>query len=129
MGKILCLQSSRLDDSSCTFNKYHETKGVFYRHICSSCFTQDAKVSTHSASDCKISVNRLTLGIVKRAHLQPDHVQEDLLHISKNNATFVHRNVGKIVNKQYPCRFVYSQSGSDLNILKQEMWATRGRTG
>ena len=42
------------NDNTCTFNKNHETKGVFYRHICSSCFTQDG--STHSASDCKKSV-------------------------------------------------------------------------
>ena len=64
--------------------------------------------------------------MVKKAHLQPDHVQNNFfLHISKNNAMCVHSNVGKIVNKQYPCRFVYSQSGSDLNILKQEISATR----
>ena len=41
------------NNNSYTFNKYHETKGAFYRHICSSCFTQEGKVSTHSASDCK----------------------------------------------------------------------------
>ena len=44
------------NDNSCTFTKYHETKGVFYKHICSYCFAQDGKVSTHSASDCKKSV-------------------------------------------------------------------------
>ena len=44
------------NDNSCTFTKHHETKGVFYRHICSSCFAQDGKVSTHSASDCQKSV-------------------------------------------------------------------------
>ena len=43
------------NDNSGTFNKQHETKGVFYKHICSSCFTQEGKVSTHSASDCKKS--------------------------------------------------------------------------
>ena len=42
--------------NSCTFNKHHETKGVFYRHICSSCFAQEGKVSIHSASDCKKSL-------------------------------------------------------------------------
>ena len=41
------------NDNTCTFNKHHETKGAFYRHICSSCFTQKGKVSTHSVSDCK----------------------------------------------------------------------------
>ena len=25
--------------------KNHETKGVFYRHICSSCFAQDGKIA------------------------------------------------------------------------------------
>ena len=44
------------NDNSCRFTKHHETKGVFYRHICSYCFAQDGKVSTHSASDCKKSV-------------------------------------------------------------------------
>ena len=44
------------NDNSCTFTKHHETKGVFYRHICSYCFAQDGKVSTHSTSDCKKSV-------------------------------------------------------------------------
>ena len=41
------------NDNSCNFNKNHETKGVFYRHICSSCFAQDGKVNAHSALDCK----------------------------------------------------------------------------
>ena len=44
------------NDNTCSFTKHHETKGVFYRHICRSCFAQDGKVSTHSASDCKKSV-------------------------------------------------------------------------
>ena len=41
------------NDNSCNFNKNHETKGVFYRRICSSCFAQDGKVNAHSALDCK----------------------------------------------------------------------------
>ena len=41
------------NDNSCNFSKHHETKGVFYRHICSSCFAQDGKISTHTALDCK----------------------------------------------------------------------------
>ena len=41
------------NDNSCNFSKHHETKGVFYRHICSSCFAQDGKIGTHSALDCK----------------------------------------------------------------------------
>ena len=40
------------NDNSFTFTKHHETKGVFYRHICSYCFAQDGKVSTHSDNDC-----------------------------------------------------------------------------
>ena len=49
-------------------------------------FAQDGKlkVSTHSASDCKNSVKkRVTLGMVKNVHLQPDHVQENLCNIKK----------------------------------------------
>ena len=41
------------NDNSCNFNKNHVTKGVFYRHICSSCFAQDGKVNAHSVQDCK----------------------------------------------------------------------------
>ena len=41
------------NDNSCNFQKHHETKGVFYRHICSTCFAQDGKVSVHTALDCK----------------------------------------------------------------------------
>ena len=42
------------NDNSCNFQKHHETKGVFYRHICSTCFAQDSKISVHSALDCKV---------------------------------------------------------------------------
>ena len=41
------------DDNSCNFQKHHETKRVFYQHICSKCFAQDGKISVHSALDCK----------------------------------------------------------------------------
>ena len=41
------------NDNSCNFAKNHETKEVFYRHICSVCFAQDGKVNAHSALDCK----------------------------------------------------------------------------
>ena len=40
---MLCVY---FNDNSCSFNKHHETSGVFYRHICSSCFAQEGKVST-----------------------------------------------------------------------------------
>ena len=41
------------NDNSCNFQKHHETKGVFYPHICSTCFAQDGKISVHSALDSK----------------------------------------------------------------------------
>ena len=50
------------NDNSCTFTKHHETKGVFYRHICSHCFAQDGKVSSHSATDCNKSVKTINPG-------------------------------------------------------------------
>ena len=110
---------------TCSLNKHHETKGVFYRRICSPFFTQDGKVSTHSASDCKKSVKKLTLGMVTRAQLQPDHVQEDSPNTAKSKAIVVNNNVGKNVNNQYPCRLLYNQCCSDLKILKQEICAYR----
>ena len=70
----------------------------------------------------KIWKNRLTLGLVNRAQLQPDHVQEDFLILL---ITVVYSTPANIINNQYSCRFVYNQSVSDLNILKQEMSATR----
>ena len=63
--------------------------------------------------------------MVSRAQSQPDHVQVDFCNTFENKPVFVHTSPGQIVNNQYPCRFVYNQSISDLNILKQEMLATR----
>ena len=63
--------------------------------------------------------------MVTRAQLQPDHVQEDFFNSSKSDPTVVYITPANIVNNQYSCRFVYNQSVSDLNILKQEMSATR----
>ena len=63
--------------------------------------------------------------MVDRAQLQPDHVQENVLKLSKNGPTVVYSNPANVVNNQYSCRFVYTRSVSDLNILKQEMSATR----
>ena len=67
------------NDNSCNFSKHHETKGVFYRHICSSCFAQDGKISAHSVQDCKTKHSKklLTLGMVIKVTLQPDCVQKD----------------------------------------------------
>ena len=56
------MQCVYFSDNSCTFNKHHETKGVSYRHIGSSCFAQEGKVSTHSASDCKKSLKKSNPG-------------------------------------------------------------------
>ena len=63
--------------------------------------------------------------MVDRAQLQPDHVQENFLNFSKNGPTVVYSTPANVVNNQYSCRFVYNHSVSDLNILKQEMSATR----
>ena len=63
--------------------------------------------------------------MVTRAQSQPDHVQVDFYNTFQNKPGFVHTSLGQIVNNQYPCRLVYNQSISDLNILKQEMLATR----
>ena len=63
--------------------------------------------------------------MVTRAQLQPDHAQEDFHNTSKSKQKFVHTSSGKVVNNQYSCRFVYSQSIVDLSIFKQEMSDTR----
>ena len=44
---------STLITISAIFSKHHVTKSVFNRHICSSHFAQDGKISTHRAVDCK----------------------------------------------------------------------------
>ena len=66
------------NDNSCNFQKHHETKGVFYRDICSSCFAQDVKISVHSTLDCKSkNLKKVTLGMVDKVKWQPDCVQKD----------------------------------------------------
>ena len=67
----------------------------------------------------KIFKKRLTVGMVTRAQSQPDHVQEDFHNTSKSKQKFVHTSSEKVVNNQYSCRCVYSQSIVDLNIFKQ----------
>ena len=62
--------------------------------------------------------------MVTRAQSQPDHVQVDFWNTFQGKPGFVHTSLRQIVNNQYPCRLVYNQSISDLNILKQEMLAT-----
>ena len=56
---------------------------------------------------------------------QPDHVQVEFCNTFQGKPGFVHTSLRQIVNNQYPCRLVYNQSISDLNILKLEMLATR----
>ena len=73
----------------------------------------------------KICKKLLALGMVTRAQSQPDHVQEDFLNFSQNGPTVAYSTPAYVINNQYSCRFVYNQSVSDLNILKQEMSATR----
>ena len=63
--------------------------------------------------------------MVTRAQSQPDHVQVDFCNTFQGKPGFVHTSLRQIVNNQYPCRLVNNQSISDLNILKQEMLATR----
>ena len=42
------------NDNSCNFQNHDETKGVFSRYICSTCFAQDGKISVHSAFGLQI---------------------------------------------------------------------------
>ena len=94
------------NDNSCNFNKNHKTKGVFYCHICSSCFAQDGKVNAHSAQDCK--QKRVSLGMVNTAQLQPDYVQDQ---VPDEN-----------FSSQYSCRYVYNSSVKQ-SILVNEFTA------
>ena len=41
------------NDGSFTYHKHHETRGVFYKHICSTCFAHEGKSSAHSAVECR----------------------------------------------------------------------------
>ena len=41
------------NQGTCTHNSTHETRGVLYRHICSSCFTRNGKTFPHSEAECK----------------------------------------------------------------------------
>ena len=39
----------------CSQAKNHETKGVYYRHICAACWEMDGKAYSHSQVDCRRS--------------------------------------------------------------------------
>ena len=41
------------NQNTCTFPKTHETKGVLYRHICSTCLEKLGKSFAHSDLDCR----------------------------------------------------------------------------
>ena len=41
------------NQGTCTHNSTQETRGVLYRHICSSCFTRNGKTFPHSEAECK----------------------------------------------------------------------------
>ena len=40
-------------DGSYSHQKHHETRGVYYKHICSTCFAQEGRSSAHSAVECR----------------------------------------------------------------------------
>ena len=41
------------NDGSCSHQKHHETRGVYYKHICSTCFAHEGKSSPPSAVECR----------------------------------------------------------------------------
>ena len=41
------------NQGTCTHNSTHETRGILYRHVCSSCFTRNGKAFPHSDVDFK----------------------------------------------------------------------------
>ena len=46
------------NQNSCTHQKTHDTKGVSYKHVCSSCFATSGKSFAHPESECR-NKNRL----------------------------------------------------------------------
>ena len=41
------------NQNSCTHHKTHDTKGVSYKHVCSSCFATSGKIFAHPESECR----------------------------------------------------------------------------
>ena len=41
------------NDGSCSHQKHHETRGVYYKHICNTCFAHEGKSSAPSAVECR----------------------------------------------------------------------------
>ena len=81
------------NDISCNFSKHHETKR-FLRHICSSCFTQDGKVSDPSALE-----NRVTLSMVSGVSLQPGRAR-DIVDKKVFQGRFVYNTVMNVSDVQ-----------------------------
>ena len=52
------------NDGFYSYQKYHETRGVYYKHICSTCFAHEGKSSTHSAVEYRQNLKkRISLGM------------------------------------------------------------------
>ena len=51
------------NQNSCTHQKTHETKGVSYKHVCSSCFATSGKRFAHPESECR-NKKRVNKGMV-----------------------------------------------------------------
>ena len=53
------------NDWFCSHQKHHETRGVYCKHICSTCFAHGGKSSAHSAVECrqKNLKKRISLGM------------------------------------------------------------------
>ena len=49
------------NDNSCNFNKNHETKGMFYRYICSSCFGWQGQCPQSPGLQTETNKRRITL--------------------------------------------------------------------
>ena len=50
-GKIVpCVYFNK---GSCLQKKSHETKGIFYKHVCSYCWQKEAKAFPHTQTECK----------------------------------------------------------------------------
>ena len=48
-------QLSQNNKNACLHKKSHETKGIFYKHVCSACFVKEGKSFVHSQVDCRTS--------------------------------------------------------------------------
>ena len=51
------------NDSACSHQKYHKTSGVYYKHICGTCFAHKGKSSAHSALECRQKIKKKRVGL------------------------------------------------------------------